>query len=37
MIAWDIKHGAGVAVEDPHGSLVEEVPETILRHHFSVG
>jgi len=21
MIAWDIAHGAGVAVEDPHGIL----------------
>jgi hypothetical protein len=36
-IAWDIEHGAGVAVEDPHGSLVDEVLETILRHHVSAG
>ena len=32
MIAWDIAHGAGVAVEDPHGSLVDEVLEMIPRH-----
>jgi hypothetical protein len=31
MIAWDIEHGAGVAVEDPHGSLVDEILETIPR------
>src|SRR5271169_1919927 len=32
MIAWDIANGAGVAVEDPHGSLVDEILETIPRH-----
>jgi hypothetical protein len=32
MIAWDIDHGAGVAVQDPHGSLVDEILETIPRH-----
>ncbi len=32
MIAWDIAHGAGVAVEDPHGSLVDEILEIIPRH-----
>jgi len=31
MIAWDIEHGAGVAVQDPHGSLVDEILETIPR------
>jgi hypothetical protein len=34
---WDIEHGAGVALEDPHGSLVGKVLETILRHHVSAG
>jgi len=37
MIACDIEHGAGLAVEDPHGSLVDEVLETILRRHVSAG
>lgn len=37
MIVWDIEHGAGVALEDPHGSLVGKVLETILRHHVSAG
>ena len=32
MLAWDIEHGAGVAVQDPHGSLVDEILETIPRH-----
>lgn len=31
MIAWDIAHGAGVAAEDAHGSLVDEILETIPR------
>jgi hypothetical protein len=37
MIAWDVEQAAGVAVEDPHSSLVDEVLETILRHHVSAG
>jgi hypothetical protein len=37
MIAWDMEHGGGIAVEDPHGSLVDELLETILRHHVSAG
>ena len=32
MIAWDIEHGAGVAVEDPHGGLVDEILEAVPRH-----
>jgi hypothetical protein len=32
MIAWDIAHGAGIAVDDPCGSLVAEILEAIPRH-----
>jgi len=32
MIAWDIAHGAGVAVQDPHGSLVDDILEMIPRN-----
>ena len=31
MIARDIEHRAGVAVQDPHGGLVDEILETIRR------
>jgi hypothetical protein len=31
MVAWDIRHGAGVTVLDPHGGLVEKTLEMIPR------
>jgi hypothetical protein len=33
MIAWDIEQGAGVAVKDPHATLVDEILETMPRRH----
>jgi len=35
MIAWDIEHGAGIAVQDPHGMPVDEILETIRRRRTS--